>query len=60
MPFHRIALWEFQGRHSGALPFEDNSNELGEIADGLFLAAKINKRVLQTMPKDIIQYVFSL
>ncbi|OCB89067.1 hypothetical protein A7U60_g3750 [Sanghuangporus baumii] len=46
-------LWEFQARHDGALLTENDGREIGRIADALFSAAKINKRVLQAIPQDI-------
>lgn len=54
--FSVLALWEFQARHGGRLPDEDEcAHELGDIASALFSAANINKRVLGSMPKDITQ-----
>ncbi|KAL5524470.1 AOS1 [Sanghuangporus sanghuang] len=51
--FSVLALWEFQARHDGALLTKNDGREIGRIADALFSAAKINKRVLQAIPQDI-------
>ena len=51
------ALWEFQSQQGEKLPCENDASELGAIADRLFSAANINKRVLQAMPKDVTEYV---
>ncbi len=52
------AIWEYQARHGGALPDASScAPELEAIATELFNAAEINKRVLTSMPKDIVEYV---
>lgn len=52
-----LALWEFQARHDGELPDDgDCASELQEIADSLFAMANVHKKVLKTMPEDILEY----
>ncbi|KAI5119190.1 hypothetical protein M0805_004445 [Coniferiporia weirii] len=54
--FTVLALWEFQARHGGKLPDEDESApELEKIAGSLFATADVHKRVLKTMPTGLLQ-----
>jgi len=54
--FTLLAIWEYQARHGGALPDASScAPELEAIATELFNAAEINKRVLTSMPKDIVE-----
>jgi len=54
--FTLLAVWEYEARHGGALPDGSScAEELEAIATELFNGAEINKRVLTSIPKDIVQ-----
>lgn len=52
----RLALWQYQSSHQGKFPAnEDDVLELGGIADQIFSAANVNRKVLSSMPRDILK-----
>ncbi|TCD69023.1 hypothetical protein EIP91_009086 [Steccherinum ochraceum] len=51
-----LSLWEYQSRHSGALPDDDSATkELGDIAISLLTKAEVNKQALPTIPQDLVE-----
>ncbi|KAF9221579.1 hypothetical protein BS17DRAFT_785005 [Gyrodon lividus] len=51
-----LALWEYQHLHDGNLPETlPDAPELLSIANSLLEASDVNKQVLDTMPRDLIE-----
>ncbi|EIW80911.1 hypothetical protein CONPUDRAFT_103924 [Coniophora puteana RWD-64-598 SS2] len=51
-----LAIWEYQEQHSGSLPDDiDATPELEAIANQVLTASEVNKLVLSSMPKELIQ-----
>jgi ubiquitin-like 1-activating enzyme E1 A len=52
------AIWEYQGRHGGALPDDaTTASELESIADELMKKASVNPDALKVFPRDLAQCV---
>jgi len=56
LAFSIMALWQFQSEHGGSLPSDaQHATEIERIANGLILAADVNKQVLQTVPLHFVE-----
>ncbi|KAI9573546.1 hypothetical protein HD554DRAFT_2056919 [Boletus coccyginus] len=51
-----LAIWEYQHAHAGKLPeSSEEASQLLSIANSLLEASDVNKQVLDTMPRDLIE-----
>ena len=50
------AIWEFQSLRQGGLPDDlSHADELGELANGLVERAAVNKKVLEAVPRELLE-----
>lgn len=53
-----VAIWEYESLHRGALPDAiEAAPALEVIANSLISAADVNKQVLTTIPRELIELV---
>ena len=54
----RTALWEYEARHNGKLPYAGAAAaELENIASGLLAQAGVNRQALPAVPRELIECV---
>ena len=54
----RVAIWEYQATHGSVLPNgPETAPELEAIANKLIADADVNKQVLPSISKELVEYV---